>query len=252
MGANVTYHKSGTYANLSLYHVKDKSMSLKAKGMLTIMLTLPENWEYSITGLATLSDDGVEATRNAVRELERLGYVRRTQMRDESGTISGAFYDIYETPTFNQPSAGNLSKDMCAQSIIDKSIIDKSNNIPPLSPKGENKTGRVTAGDVEESISEFDEDVQEAVRNWIQYKKEKGDSYKPTGFKALITQISKQVKLIGKTAVVNQITQAMANGWKGINFETATRPGYASVAPKNEQRKIPDRWKECGYFDDAD
>jgi len=73
-------------------------LSLKSKGLLSVMLSLPEDWDYTLKGLACISKDGVDAIREAVRELERAGYIVRTRMRNEKGQLKNTEYVIYERP----------------------------------------------------------------------------------------------------------------------------------------------------------
>lgn len=91
-------HKNGNYTVLSNYHFKEKGMSLKAKGLLSLMLSLPEDWDFSAAGLVTLSKDGKDSVNAALKELEKFGYLRRTQGYDESGKFSGYNYEIFERP----------------------------------------------------------------------------------------------------------------------------------------------------------
>lgn len=92
-------HKNENYTVLSNYHFKEKGMSLKAKGLLSLMLSLPENWDYSAAGLVTLSKDGKDSVNAALKELEKFGYLRRTQAYDASGKFRGYNYEIFEQPT---------------------------------------------------------------------------------------------------------------------------------------------------------
>ena len=73
------------YTVMSNHHLKDPGLSLKAKGLLAIMLSLPDNWNYSTRGLAAICKEGVEAIGNALKELKRAGYVVRRQLRGEHG-----------------------------------------------------------------------------------------------------------------------------------------------------------------------
>ena len=82
---------------MSNYHFKDKRLSLKAKGLLSLMLSLPEEWDYSVVGLASLSSDGETSVRTAIKELEENHYLDRTPVR-ENGRIIDWEYDIYEQP----------------------------------------------------------------------------------------------------------------------------------------------------------
>lgn len=92
-------HKNENYTVLSNYHFKERGMSLKAKGLLSLMLSLPENWDYSAAGLVTLSKDGKDSVNAALKELEKFGYLRRTQAYDGSGKFSGYNYEIFEQPS---------------------------------------------------------------------------------------------------------------------------------------------------------
>lgn len=97
-------HKTGNYTIMSNYHFKEKEMSLKAKGLLSLMLSLPEDWDYSINGLATLSKDGRDSVMGALKELEKFGYLIRTRTNDEKGRFSGYDYDIFENPQSTIPN----------------------------------------------------------------------------------------------------------------------------------------------------
>ena len=95
-------HKSNDFSVISNYHFRDKNLSLKAKGLLGLMLSLPDNWDYSINGLETLSTDGRESIANTLKELEQNKYLKRTQIR-ENGKIVDWEYDIYEKPLTGFP-----------------------------------------------------------------------------------------------------------------------------------------------------
>lgn len=86
------------YITMSNRHFKNKNLSLKAKGLLSLMLSLPEDWDYTLKGLAYINKEGVDAIRTAVRELEKEGYIKRRQTRDKSGKLSVTEYTIYEIP----------------------------------------------------------------------------------------------------------------------------------------------------------
>jgi hypothetical protein len=91
-------HKNENYTVLSNYHFKEKEMSLKAKGLLSLMLSLPETWDYSAAGLVKLSKDGKDSVNGALKELETFGYLKRTQAVNTNGTFAGYNYEIYESP----------------------------------------------------------------------------------------------------------------------------------------------------------
>lgn len=94
--------KNSNYTTLSNYHFKDKRLSWKAKGLLSTMLSLPDDWNYTIEGLATLSDDGIKSTNSGLAELEKCGYLVRTQLRGENGRFGMTEYVIYEQPMVHE------------------------------------------------------------------------------------------------------------------------------------------------------
>lgn len=105
--AKFKIHKTKDYTTMSNYHFREKEMSLKAKGLLSLMLSLPEEWDYSEVGLSKLSKDGVGSTAKALDELETFGYLRRTQCKETDGKFAGYEYDIFETPQINLPYTKN-------------------------------------------------------------------------------------------------------------------------------------------------
>lgn len=114
-------HKSGEFTVMSNYHLRDKGMSLKAKGILSIMLSLPPEWDYSVAGLRALSKDGKDGTTAALVELETLGYLKRSQATDKQGRFKGYNYDIYEKPPTEKPLTENPPTDKPPQYNIKES-----------------------------------------------------------------------------------------------------------------------------------
>ena len=156
--------KTRDYTVMSNHHFRNTSLSLKAKGLLSLMLSLPENWDYTLKGLSLINREQIDAIREAVRELEKAGYIVRTRERDEKGRLRGADYVIYElpqilksdlptlenptldnptqeNPTLEKPTQENptqLNKDISRTDLSkkEKSITDVSStdSIPILSP----------------------------------------------------------------------------------------------------------------------
>lgn len=90
--------RTHNYTVMSNYHLRDKRLSLKAKGLLSQMLSLPEDWDYTLLGLARINAEGKDAIRAAVVELEKAGYVFRRQTTDKVGKFSANEYIIRESP----------------------------------------------------------------------------------------------------------------------------------------------------------
>ena len=154
--------KNKNYPTMANYHLKDPRLSLKAKGLLSLILSLPEDWDYTIPGLASLSRDGKDAVRACLDELGGAGYVRRGRVRREDGTYGGAEYVVYEhpdavdtiplskktataepasgkptseNPTQVKPTLGNPTLENPTEQNTNKQSTEIT-NIPPISPAG--------------------------------------------------------------------------------------------------------------------
>ena len=124
---------------MSNHHLKNKDLSLKAKGLLSQMLSLPENWDYTLAGLSAINRESKDAIRSAVNELEKAGYIRRRQTVDSRGKFSGNEYIIYEQPqplsaspssgfpTTGNPSTEKPSSENPTQLKIDQVNIQEEN-----------------------------------------------------------------------------------------------------------------------------
>lgn len=109
--AKVTVVKEKNYTTIDNGIFKDTRISFKAKGLLTTMLSLPPTWNYTIEGLATLSKDGRDSIKTALKELENFGYLERKQIRNENGSFFDLEYFVYEKPQPKEPLAENPSTD---------------------------------------------------------------------------------------------------------------------------------------------
>lgn len=99
--------KTRDYTVMANHHLKNRELTLKAKGLMSVMLSLPDDWDYTLAGLARISREGVDAIREAVKELERAGYVIRNRVRNEKGQLTDTEYVIYEQPRAPEVAADN-------------------------------------------------------------------------------------------------------------------------------------------------
>lgn len=99
--------KTQNYTVMANYHLRDKRLSLKAVGLLSKMLSLPEEWDYTTRGLAAICKDGVDAIGAALKELEACGYLVRHRLRDDRGRMRDTEYVIYESPHTASPDTEN-------------------------------------------------------------------------------------------------------------------------------------------------
>lgn len=170
--------RTSDYTVMSNYHLRDKRLSLKAKGLLSQMLSLPEDWDYTLAGLCYINRESKDAIRTAIRELEQAGYIRRRQTTDRGGKFAGNEYTIYERPqeplpgepSSEKPSSGNPTtgkplSEKPTQRNIEKQKTDRqsTDSIPfraaePPEPKR-----------TETSLADRMEDYRELIRDNIQY-----------------------------------------------------------------------------------
>ena len=159
--------KTRDYTVMSNHHLRNAGLSLKSKGLLSMMLSLPEDWNYTTRGLAKICKEGTDSIGSALKELERAGYIVRNRLRDSKGKIVDVEYVIYETPhppdtgqpcedepdtekpdmdnpcLENQPQL-NKEKRNPEEQNTDSPSTEGSNPIQssPQTPAGANRTGR--------------------------------------------------------------------------------------------------------------
>lgn len=165
--------KNTNFTVMSNHHLKNKKLSLKAKGLLSQMLSLPAEWDYSLNGLAHINKEGKDSVREAIKELEREGYIVRTRVRDDKGLLGKAEYVIYElphlenadfqpkseNPTLDNPTLENpthekptlenptqLNKDKSNKKILNNDLLN-FDSIPFFSAQGE-KTKRTEMNEI--------------------------------------------------------------------------------------------------------
>lgn len=117
--------KTRDYTVMSNHHLRDKSLSLKAKGLLSLMLSLPEEWDYTTKGLARICKDGVDSICAGVRELEEHGYVIRQRVRNPNGQLGAIEYTILEQP--RPPEPENLNGKIQSWIILNRLTLSWKN-----------------------------------------------------------------------------------------------------------------------------
>ena len=125
------------YTVMSNHHLRNKELSLKAKGLLSQMLSLPEDWDYTLAGLSLINRESIDAIRTAVWELEKAGYITRRQGRDDKGKMTAIEYTIYEQPQPPAAASPKLENPTLENPTTDKPILE---NPTPDKPTTENPT----------------------------------------------------------------------------------------------------------------
>ncbi len=135
--------KTRDYTVMSNCHLRNTALSLKAKGLLSLMLSLPENWDYTTKGLARICKDGVDSICAGVRELEEQGYVIRERVRNANGQLGAIEYTILEQP--RQPET-KREKPVQANPVLDNPVLGKpeQGNPAQLNTKESSKQESIT------------------------------------------------------------------------------------------------------------
>lgn len=180
------------YTVMSNYHLKDPRLSLEAVGLLSKMLSLPDGWDYTVSGLVRLCNCGRDAVRTTLMELEATGYLVRERQRDDKGRLRGMEYVIYEAPqgvdapdAAASPASENPTLGVPTlenQPQLNTKITKYLDNTPPIVPpkgaeRGRKTRGARTAPDWEpERFAKFwasypcGKDKQAAIREWDKLK----------------------------------------------------------------------------------
>ena len=129
--AIIRKHHVGNYTVVDNGFIRDTSLSLKAKGIMLTLLSLPDDWVFTEAWLVSQCSDGITAVRSALNELEDHGYLIRERVREENGKLGDSIYDIYEEPESQKPVLENPNLDkpqlLSTNNYINKNYIETLN-----------------------------------------------------------------------------------------------------------------------------
>jgi hypothetical protein len=114
--------KTKDYTVMANHHLRNKELSLKAKGLLSLMLSLPEDWDYTVKGLAYICKDGIDSINGTIKELEEQGYVLRKRLRNDKGQLTTTEYTILEQPQSLDTSGSQPKRE---KPILDNPTLEK-------------------------------------------------------------------------------------------------------------------------------
>ena len=212
----VRVHKDANFTVMSNYHFKEKKMSLKSKGLLSLMLSLPDDWDYSVAGLATLSKDGKDSVMSALGELEKFGYLTRTRLTDDRGRFAGIEYNIYEKPVADKPISANSIQE---EPISEKQAQSNTNPINHLYDL------------LFTELSTNDPELIAAYRDYIKMRDEMNAPLNELSLKKLI---SRAKRLSNNNLRIEKVLleTAVINNWKNVY-----PPRESELARLNEDMK---------------
>lgn len=235
----VRVHKTGNFTVMSNYHFKERGMSLKAKGLLSLMLSLPDTWNYSIAGLVTLSKDGKDSVMSALSELEKFGYLTRERLVNDKGQFNGIEYNIFEQPQKEIPiaekpiSANEKAEKPTAENAAQLNTNQLStNSIKDI--KGLNKKEE-DIFDVLEDIE--NDDLRELLIDYIEMRKK---IFAPLSRDGLLKLIARMVRLSNGDVRVQKLLleSAIINNWKNVYLPSESELATVQQQTQRELRSL--------------
>lgn len=225
-------HKTKDYTVMANAHFFERDMSLKAKGLHSLMLSLPDDWDYSIMGLTTLSKDGKDSVMAALNELERFGYLTRTRITDERGRFAGYDYDIFEQPQqakemppeAEKPCAENPNTEKPnsgkpLQLITNQSNTNQPNTKEEKEIKKESKQGsfdRLINDYVEENAPHYKkEEIRGLLQEWLKVRKAKRAAMTDKGIELNLQKLNKMATESGMS-VEEYLEAVIMRGWQAF------------------------------------
>ena len=197
--AVIRVNKNKNYTIMSNYHFKDRNMSLKAKGLLSMMLSLPDNWNYSVEGLVAICKESKTVIQSTLKELEDLKYLKRTRVQNSKGQFE-YIYDIYEKPQTENPYMDNMP-------LLNTKELN-TNNINNKKNKKETEFDSLINNNFE------NEELKQTVYEFIKMRK---TIKKPLTTRGLELMINKLKKMTSNTNEQIQIlNNSIMNNWLGI------------------------------------
>lgn len=216
-------HKTENYTVMSNEHLRDKRLTLKAIGLLSKMLSLPDDWDYSVKGLISICREDETAIKAALKELRKAGYVKVTKSRGPKGTYIYQ-YDIYESPSLSSPGVENPAVENppvdnpAVEHPAVENPVQLNTNIPITK---ESNTKKQKAGDenqrtIKEIIADMPEELQPALKAFARMRGTTGPAKLTPD--ALELNIKKAKKLANDDTqtVIAIFEQSVANGWRGV------------------------------------
>lgn len=214
------------------HHFKERDMSLKAKGMLSLMLSLRDDWNYNISGLTKLSKDGKDSVMSALQELEKFGYLSRQQLVNDKGQFSGVEYHIYEEPQLKKTVAENPTsvKEEAANPNAEEPPQSITYSINDLSNQELNELEREEEEEIYEILASIkDRELRELYTDYVIQRREKQHPLTPKGLHMLIARgyrLSDSDMAVHRAIVETAIINQWLNLYEPRAEEKLGRNGY--------------------------
>ena len=263
--AVIRVEKKKNYVVMAKFHLRDKRLSLKAKGMMSFLLALPDDWEYTIEGLVTQLKDGTTAVRAALKELEACGYMKIGRERDK-GRLRGAVYTIYEKPaeeTAETPAAQgdkpNVEKAKQGAPVHENPTCEKRRvgnrrqlNIDRLNNDllSKDRLSKERKSKERKAAPSCSPQLSEAMHDFEEMRKK---MRRPLTEKAKEMILKKLAKLAGgdEEKEIAILQQSIMNGWQGVFplHEDGNRYGKEKSV-KDLADEAVEKLRKAGMLDD--
>lgn len=216
----IRVEKNKNYTTISNVFLRDERLSLKAKGFLAMIMSLKDDWDFTIEGFVKITKEGEAAIYTAIKELKDFGYCKEEKIRDEKKRIVGNEYTFYEEP--KTQSADNQldceNQDLGFLNQANQGQINTTINTKHkiLKEKKDNKLSSKKKSSIVDELTFITKEMLPIVLEWLEYKQERKQSYKsPKSIKIFYNHL---VKLSNNDADIARkiIEQSMANNWSGI------------------------------------
>lgn len=260
--AVIRVQKTDNYTVMSNHHLRNKKLSLKAKGLMSLMLSLPPKWDYSIGGLVAICKESHTSIRNALKELEENQYLIRERKNNEKGYFTYE-YTLYEMP---EPHAGfqhtdsayavnqhteevhtenrrQINKDELNKEKLNKEKLSKEKTTT-TKPKAKIKKNRISSFDEILNSSVTNETLKELYKDFIEAREAMEAPITRQGLKVLIDRCE---KLSNHNVRIQKLLleTALVNGWKNVFLPSETHQVEAKQEALNELKQFYDG----GMFD---
>ena len=216
--------KENPFVQVDKGFINDTNLGYKEKGILLYFLSKPDGWKFYEEEITAHSHDGLTAVRTGIQSLIKFGYIERKQLKAEHGKFAGYEYVVRETsPLCKMAEEKPFSENPITENpIMENPILENHtllNNKVSKNDISKNEVNKKEAATDKFCGHEFSKPIQEKLTEWLTYKSERREGYKPTGLKSFMTEVSNKLEKYTEEDVISLIGECMANNWKGICWE---------------------------------
>ena len=201
--------KNKNYTIMSNYHLKEKEMSLKAKGLLSLMLSLPNNWDYTIEGLVAICKENETAIKSTLKELKDFGYLEILKVQNQKGQFEYE-YNIYEKPQSKKPEVENLGVENPSVENQGQLNTNKQNT----KNKKEKKEKAKTEIDLVLDKTNYNDALKEMIYEFIKMRKTIKKPMTTIAVKRLINKLDKFTN--NDKEKIQILDKSIFNSWQDI------------------------------------